>query len=412
MARLRTIGWEIGLGSITLEGETVGAGTATIDTGTKRSGAKSLKVDSGAGNNAIYVQNTLTGVTGTTYYLRVYINQPTAFLSDVHIIRWVNAAGTAVLGFVLLDEFGTLALFDGLGNYISPQFDTVATNQWYCVELAVKINTGTNDDYLEMRVDGVSIASTTTANVGTSPPGYTHLGFPDVGPGANRSLFFDDLAINDSTGSNQTSWPGSGKVVLCKPISDNQRGSWTGGAGGTTNLWDAVDNTPPAGTATETDTTQIESTDSSGDNTTDEYRANLTTYTTAGIVAGDTMTLVQAVVDHGEDVSTGTKTGKVYFQANPAGAAPGSNDFNFGDDVGALGTWPSGWAVYWGVVSGSSVIYAPAPTLGSSPVLALRKTDSGTRVASCDFLGAYVEYMPAAGNAVPQAWTQYRRRRA
>lgn len=42
-------------------------------------------------------------------------------------------------------------------------------------------------------------------------------------------------------------------------------------------------------------------------------------------------------------------------------------------------------------------------TLSSNPVLAIRKTDSGTRVASVDFMGLYVEYSPAvaAGKALP-----------
>src|SRR5213079_3376565 len=66
-------------------------------------------------------------------------------------------------------------------------------------------------------------------------------------PGASKVLNIDDVAINDISGTTQTSWPGEGNIVLLKPTSDNQIGSWTGGAGGTTNLWDAVNNTPPVG---------------------------------------------------------------------------------------------------------------------------------------------------------------------
>jgi len=202
---------------------------------------------------------------------------------------------------------------------------------------------------------------------------------------------FDDWATNDNNGADQNSWPGAGSVVLCKPISDSQDGSWTGGAGGTgIDLSLAVSSTPPVGTAAETNTTQIESVDSSGDNATDEYRANLTTYTDAGIGASDTINVLHPLINHGEDVSTGTKTGSFGLQSNPSQTYA---TFTFGDDVGGLGTFPTNWRTKL-----SSPVYSPSVTKGSSPVLAVRKTDTGTRVASVDFMGLNVEYVPAAFN--------------
>jgi hypothetical protein len=238
-------------------------------------------------------------------------------------------------------------------------------------------------------IDGVSIASTTTTTTTTVVPNRFLCGDSVV---HNANFDFDDIALNDSTGASQNSWPGGGQVVTCFPISDVQDGSWTGGAGGTGDLSDAVNNIPPVGTATETNATQIESADGSGDNATDEYRANLTTYTNAGIGAADTITLIQPTIIHGEDVGTGTKTGSFGLQSNPSQTYA---TFTYGDDGGALGTYDTLWPVKVG-----DPVYAPSPTLGSSPVLAVRKTDAGTRVASVCAMGLNIEYVPAAASAL------------
>jgi hypothetical protein len=49
----------------------------------------------------------------------------------------------------------------------------------------------------------------------------------------------DDFSVNDDAGSVNNSWCGPSHGVLwLSPVSDAQRGSWTGGAGGTTNLYE------------------------------------------------------------------------------------------------------------------------------------------------------------------------------
>lgn len=291
---------------------------------------------------------------------------------------------------VRVNTSGQLELFS-LQAGIGILYTTAAltANQWYQVEVGWMIASGAGDDYAELKLDGVSLFSSTTTNIGTSV--HLQVAFHTTS-GGGINMDTDDVALNDNQGASQNTFPGEGKVVLCVPISDSQDGSWTGGAGGVGDLSTAVDNKPPIGTAAETDLTQIESIDASGDNATDEYRANLTTYTNAGIGASDTITLIQPIINHGEDVSTGTKTGSFGMQANPAAAYA---TFTFGDDAGALGTWATNWRTAYGTPS-----YAPSVTLGSSPVLAVRKTDTGTRVASVDAMGLYVEYVAAASPPV------------
>jgi len=265
----------------------------------------------------------------------------------------------------------------------------VATGEWVRVELRVKVAAGAADE-VELKINGTSVITQTGLSRTDSWP-YDCLAIGYLGSGG---VYLDDIAENDDQGSFQNSWPGSGRVVLLVPTSDSQRGSWTGGVGGTTNLWEAVNNKPPIGTASETDTSQIESVDTSGDNATDEYRGTLQAPTAVGVSSVlDALVLAQVSVWHGEDSSTGTKTGSVGFQASPVQAS--WDTFTYGNGS-ALGTWPTNWSMTIGTaqdLTGQSV--------SATPVLAVRKTDANAEVVSICAFGAYVEfYEPPGGIAV------------
>src|SRR5205823_5625838 len=113
-----------------------------------------------------------------------------------------------------------------------------ATNTWYRLELSVATNASNIATTAALQIDGASIASGSTGS--SHSLATIRLGFT-AAPGASIDCHIDDIAINDSTGANQNSFPGAGSVVLLVPVSDNARGAnWVAGAGGTTSLFDAV----------------------------------------------------------------------------------------------------------------------------------------------------------------------------
>src|SRR5262249_20714242 len=142
-------------------------------------------------------------------------------------------------------------------------------------------------------------------------------------------------------------WPGDGKIVLLKPISDNARGAnWVGGAGGTTNLWDAIDNTPPVGGASAAGTNTSQ-THNGTKATTGNYDVNLTSYTTSGIGACDSITLVVGLWNAG-----GAATGSVVsIQSNPALGSTSTLS------TSTPGTYPTGWN--WISDSTIQTVYSP-----------------------------------------------------
>lgn len=361
----------------------------TAGTGTKRSGTYAWELTGTSGDTLAIPFG--TGTLGRTYRARVYFRftGSIAAYTAGSIFGIREAIGSALVD-ARLNTNGTLELLRNASTVIGSPSAALSADTWYRIELAVNIGTGAVDT-AALLLDGASVASGSSLSISDNVP--TDVAIVANAPGASTTFWWDDLALNDDQGASQNSWPGAGSVVLLRPTADSQVGTWTGGVGGTTNLFAALDNLPPAGTATETDTTQIESADGSPDNATDEYRATMQTYTAAGIAAGDAVVIAQAHAWHGEDVATGAKTGRFWIASNPAETDPGTAIINpFGPTGGgALGTWPTDWRL----TNGASVD-ASGVTLGTAPVVHLRKMDTGTRVASVCALGVYVEYVPAS----------------
>lgn len=364
-------------------------GAVTRETGTKRTGEASWKCDSTAADCAVSFGPPDTS--SISLFFRGYLNTADAASASRYDVLRIGSSAVGTIGIAAsINSTGNIQLWrNDTDVQIGADGPVVNNSEWHLVELFVIFGSGGAISDCQLIVDGGSVASASSLSIGSAT---------EICWGALRQLgrvvYWDDVAINDDVGSINNTWIGPGRVILMTPTSDSQVGSWTGGSGGTTNLFDAINNLPPAGTASESNTTQIESADSSGNNATDEYRGNCGTYRNKGIVPGSTIRAIKAWVMHGEDVNTNTKTGSFGFQSNPAVAYEA---FTYGNDAGALGTYPTNW------VRTSSLIEGPSIDVDSDLILGLRKTDTGTRVASVCFLGAYVDYTlsPTHVNMIP-----------
>lgn len=354
-----------------------------------RSGSRSFNPQ-GTG----YSAHPFTGALGTTYYIRGY------FLTNGSGLQYNTVlfkSSTILLGTIRLETNNTLSLVFGNsvatpsgGTVVGTYGTALSLNTWYRLELAISIGTG-SIDYLEGKIDGVTFASGTNLAISDTVPnggGFQGDTFAD-------SAWFDDVAINDSTGTSQNTWPGDGKVVLLLPISDNAKGTgWTNDAAGTTNFFDAVNNTPPAGVADTTAGTGLHQLRNATSNANVNYDANLTSYTTAGIGATDVVTVVTPVVVTGAPVVTSAKLGTVGSASNPTIAnislSAGGTSGAFWSGT-AAGTHPTGWKVSWGTPT-----YNPTVVKGTSPVLRITQVTASTRIAMVDAMGMYVEYTAGA----------------
>ena len=351
----------------------------SISSSIKRTGSYSLRVNSpGTADYAYFLYRNLGG--GNRVFaksLRVYI----------YIASLPNGSGVSIIAQnsqyigITGSSHATpsrLVLSDGT-TWGTPGSTPLTTGRWYRLEHDRGYNGGSD---LRLYLDGVLEAAHTL----TGPLVATDILY--IGSRVNGGAFdiyYDDLLVDDDTFVT-TGFPGAGQAVLLPPVSDNTDGTWLAGAGGSS-LFDAVDNIPPAGAATPTNTSQIKNA-SKGTN---DGLINCRTYTNGGIGASDTVNAVMGICADGEAIATGTKTGGIWVSSNPTQSAPG-NTFDYGDDAGALSGYPTNWATHVGPVA-----VAPSVTKGSSPVIGFRKNENTTREGHICLLGVYVDYTPVAG---------------
>jgi hypothetical protein len=388
--RLRTWGAEWGhLSGDPLDLGNPPSGGVSVQSSVKRSGGYAYAL---TGTNPRISFQTLSPapVAGRNYYWRAYVRWTATPAADFTLLALDNA-GTVQLR-VKLTPSGALRVIAGPTDFGVGA--VVAAGSWHAIEVRVQVSPSS----WEVRVDGAPnyMSASGGAGLGANGLGSLTVGDSAASPGA-VVVYVDDLAVNDDQGTLQNSWAASpegggvsgGHVALLRPVADAQVGSWTGGAGGTTSLWDALDNVPPVGAAAGGNTAQIQT--MAINTSADEYRATLPTYA-AGIPDADTLVVGHAIVCHAEIVATGFKNGSFSVLSNPAQGA--FDTFIYGYDLGAAGTWPANWGASIG-----TAVDLSATAKSAAAVLAVRKTSGVTTAngrSAVAGLGLLVEYNQAA----------------
>lgn len=235
MARLWTCGAELQSATSGVEWDTT-TGTVSISTSIKRSGAASIRCNPTAGTGFLAHRYRADG-TGRVFF-RMYLYIATAPSADTPILA--QSDGSAHFPQVVLSTTRTLQMHNGTTTFGSAS-SALSVGVWYRVEL--DYNDAVAGNTTGLYVDGVLVSS-------ASGPDLAGGGIVRVGPAATctTDLYFDDIAVNDSTGTAQAGLPGSGKVVHLWPDSAGDNNAWAVGAGGTagtSNNFTRVNEIPP-----------------------------------------------------------------------------------------------------------------------------------------------------------------------
>jgi hypothetical protein len=383
------------------------AGTLTYDTTNVRyAGTRaSAKYDSTSTPALIYHTLTQATTNGRYYYFRAYIRLSGATgESNVPIFNFLSTTPANVLQ-VRLNASNQLQLYNSTGSAnIGSASAALSATTWYRVEVGVRIvGSGSANCYAELKIDGNTIASSTTLSLGTVALGSVQMGWVTAAA-ASHQIWLDDCALNDNqTGGTQTSWCGEGKVWLMLPTADNARGAnWYCGAAATTGLYDALNNTPPVGlaSASKTATSQIYNATASSTDPASKYDATMQTYTAVGIPASDVIALAQLRVCAGNGSASSARAMNAYILSNPAESAPST----FNTPAATDGTFNSGASAPVGWSSTvRTLLYAPTVTRGTAPVVTLhREYASVANSLEFCFAGIVVEseYPTTTENAV------------
>lgn len=294
MARLWSCGFELQSATAGVEWDTTGAGTPAISTTTVRTGAAALRINPSAALMNIEHQLDASGTVKRTFH-RFYLRIATA-PSATTAIYAIGQSGFFPC-YLRLSNARTLQLFDGnTAAAVGSSSAALALNTWYRVEIDHNdgaSGTATVTAYL----DGVSFGTGAVSVIN----GFSRVRMGVYSVAATADLFFDDWAINDTAGSDQTGLPGAGSIIHLNPNGAGDNNTWkntAGGAGSSTN-WQEVDEVTPD------DATTIIQRNSSAQQIDDYAAADAT----GSIGASDTITLVAVGVRGGAATATaGTGT--------------------------------------------------------------------------------------------------------
>lgn len=381
MATSQICGFEMGHAS---EADFSTSGAISVQTTIKRNGSYALRANPSPSYGYICFQRRPAGGTPNAIYQSVRFYMRVASLPSVNtVIVYAGRDGSGNSMGLRLNTDGKLSLMSQSTVRATSTNALTVDGLWHRIEFDCGWSAGAG---MRVYVDGAQWASD-TADTGIVP--YT-IGYLGPQTTCTCDLYFDDVLWDSSTlgGARANDY----NVILLQPVADSIINSWTGGAGGTTNLWDALNNAPPVGVVDPgTNTSQIRNVTKSA---TPAYGASVQSYEEAGILTDDIINGVMAITNHAEGTAY-AMGGNVWVDSNPNGGGS-MQSFDFGNASGVAATFPSGWKTCTGVVLlNPSVVRATRPVV-SIGLQSVNK--SYARIA--DFLGIYVDYTPSGPTLV------------
>jgi hypothetical protein len=273
MARLHSIGFELQSVTDGMEWDTT-TGSPTISTSVVHGGAASLRVNPSGAAWYITHQYKASGASNNDY-LRFYFRIATANSGSAKAIALFRSSGSGNLISLRINSTNTLELWnEQISAQLGSDSSALSTDTWYRIELELARDSGTAHAY----IDGKEFASAAMS--------FTALNTSDFRVGIIDSdtcdFYFDDIAVNDNTGTAQNFLPGPGKIVHLRPNATGD--SETAGIAltGDTPAWKCIDDVTPDDATTYIAVAA----------TSDTLDVNLDDSSTAGIASTDIVTLV------------------------------------------------------------------------------------------------------------------------
>lgn len=228
MARLWSSGFELNSTAASVEW-TSSSGTISLSTTTVRSGTYALRNNPTAGQGSMVYDYLASGGGTDNLFYRFYLRITTAtdglttIFATRDVLAAVNVAG------IRLNLNRTLELWD-LGNstQIGSDSSALALDTWYRIELKYEYHATTPT--LTAYIDGTSFATGLMVDQANNNPNRMTLGSQT---NTTCDIFFDDVAVNDSTGSFQNGLPGEGEIIHLRPNAAGDNAQWSTGTGTT-----------------------------------------------------------------------------------------------------------------------------------------------------------------------------------
>lgn len=254
MARITSVGFETNSTGADVEASSITwSGTGlSIQTSTVRTGTYALKDIASSGGSSF----TLKFSSSHSQFIRAYINISAYPAANDTILAVVDSNNGIGIGFIELTSTGALQLFysntSGGFTQIGSNSSILSLNTWYMIDLHADDTGGTVSTVVEGRLGGSVFATGTVSIIvsgnGGVPNGFGYFGDGIVHASSSGTWYFDDIAINDSTGSNQNSYAGAGALTRILPNAAGDSNTFSvqvGGTAGSANNFTRVNEVTP-----------------------------------------------------------------------------------------------------------------------------------------------------------------------
>lgn len=276
MARLWTAGAELQTVTAGIEFTALATNAPAVETTTKRSGNAAWRItNTGAAEGFRQQHTTSQGL----FYFRFYLYIVAMPTTGTAVIAGSRQTGNQK-AVIRLTTGGALQLYNFEDSaQVGSDSSALSTATWYRIEMSYD-STTLSATSVEAKIDGTTFASG-TIDITATPNSF---GCYTIGGDATLDYIVDDLAINDSSGSFQTGYPGEGEVIVLRPNGNGDNSDWGGSDGNSTDNYLLIDEVPP-------DTADYVEDNTSGQ--IDDYNLEATP---AAMDSGDTINVVHVGV--------------------------------------------------------------------------------------------------------------------
>jgi hypothetical protein len=216
MARLYQSGFELNSSKeFTLQS----GAAATIDSSVKRTGAYSGKIASLSSATRAGFVVCFTGVSNGPFFFRVYLRITTLPSGDNTILSLINgtALTSTIAACIKLKSNGTLILCNATGTQIGSASPVLSTGTQYLIEFKYDKSPSAGSQVLEAKLNGTVFATDSTLTITNQVQSLVMGGNLQAESQTTGTWYFDDIAINDSSGSNQNGYPNKGAILHVQP---------------------------------------------------------------------------------------------------------------------------------------------------------------------------------------------------
>lgn len=229
MGRLWSSGFELNSTTANVEFTASAVAVPTIQTTTVRSGTYAAQVTSlGSGISKGLSYDYSSAVSNGPHFYRFYLRVAT-LPSAENYICYITGTGEIDL---TLDNTGALRLYDEDGVIGSPS-SALSLNTWYRIEITFDGTAAAGSHIVRARIDGTEFAGASNRSMSGGLKTFVFGGNLADEANTTGNWYFDDIGINDSTGSFQNSYPGEGEIIHLRPNAAGDNAQWAGGTGST-----------------------------------------------------------------------------------------------------------------------------------------------------------------------------------